>query len=133
MSSTTLKDTVKEEGKRRLKLREKQQLTLPVFSLAHTPIMTVRVLDEIHEADFVLEIPGKPDSKPLVVTVMNLDTDEKGILVVNAIMKSAFEKCVATDPQKHALTGRYFSLSARGKREDKKYLDINVVEMEPVE
>ena len=121
---TIYSETVK-EGSRVMRFREKQRLTLPVFSLAHTPIMVIKILSEPHEADFIIEVAGKKDSKPTVIECLNLDTDERGLLIVNAIMASAFLK--AQPP----LTGRYFKLTSRNIREGKKYRDIDVVELEP--
>lgn len=128
VSGSTNEKTTSQPLKERL--QEKQELTLPVISMAHTPLLVCRVLDEIHEADFVVEIPGKPDSKPFIVTVLNLDDDSKGLLILNTIMKSALEKCIALDPDHKALAGRYFKFTTKDKREDKKYLNIHVVEME---
>jgi hypothetical protein len=124
MSSTKEeKPQLVKEGKRVLKLKEKQRLTLPVFSLAHTPIMIIKALEDPHEADFVVEIEGKKDSKPTILTVLNVDTNEVGHLICNTIMLSAFQR------SGYPLTGKYFKLTGGDIREGKRYRTVDVMEM----
>lgn len=92
--------------------------------MAHTIRLVVEVLEEPKEAEFIVELPGKKDSKPTVIKVRNLDTGEIGLLIVNAIIGSALQRV------EKPLIGKYFQFSARDIREGKKYRDIDVVEME---
>lgn len=114
----------------KLSLVEHNKLTLPVLSMAHLAVVIVLILDEIHEADFIVEMPGKADSRPKVITVTNIGDDtencktgEDGILIVNSIMESALTKAGGS------LIGRMFKISSKGMREGKQYRDIDITEM----
>lgn len=59
-----------------------------------------------------------------MVLIHDIEADSQALLVVNALIASAFER--AGSP----LTGRYFKFSSRGIRDGKNYRDIDVYEME---
>lgn len=117
-------DLEKLQEKRKRKYKAVKQLTTPLWSMSHTPTLLIRAEGEPHEADFTLAIPGKPDSKPLVLGCCNLDTDEKGLLVLNALMSSALARAGGL------INGRIFEFKANGKKEGKDYLDVKVTEMD---
>lgn len=116
-------DLEKLQEKKRPKYKPVKQLTIPLWSMSHTPTLLIRAEGEPHEADFTLAIPGKPDSKPLVLGCRNLDTDETGLLVLNTLMSSALTRAGGL------LSGRIFEFKANGKKEGKDYLDVRVTEM----
>lgn len=108
-------------GKPRFKTKAK--LTTPLYSMAHLPTLTVRAESEPYEADFVLALPGKDDSKPTVMKVTNMDDGEVAVLILNSIMLSSLLRAGGS------LTGRFFKFTANGIREGKNYRDIEVEEM----
>lgn len=116
-------DLEKLQEKRRPKFKPLKQLTTPLWSMSHTPTLLIQAKGEPHEADFTLAIPGKPDSKPLVLECCNLDTDEKGLLVLNTLMSSALTRAGGL------IDGRIFEFKSLGKKDGKDYLDVRVTEM----
>lgn len=108
----------------KLKATELKRLTMPLFSMSHTPMMVCLMLGEIKEAEFIIDIPGKPDSKPQVIHCLNADDGIEGLLIVNAIMASALKR------DGKPLTGRAFKFVAHDIREGKKYRDVEVIEID---
>lgn len=106
------------------KFSRKQKLTTPLYSMAHLASLTVQATSEPYEADFVLQLPGKDDSKPTVIKVTNMDDGEDAVLILNSIMLSSLLR--AGGP----LTGRFFKFTANGIREGKNYRDIDVEELQ---
>lgn len=102
----------------------KKHLTIPLISMAHLPILTALILGEIYTEDKIKAAGKDVQVAPKVILVRNLETNEDALLVVNAIMASAFER--AGSP----LTGRIFQFRAGTIRDGKTYRDIDVTEME---
>lgn len=92
--------------------------------MAHLASLTVQATSEPYEADFVLQLPGKDDSKPTVIKVTNMDDGEDAVLILNSIMLSSLQRAGGS------LTGRFFKFTANGIREGKNYRDIDVEELQ---
>jgi hypothetical protein len=105
-------------------LKLKQRLTIPLISMAHLPILTCRIVGEPYQDDKIIAVGKDVKQAPTVVRVFNLDTNDEALLVVNALIASAFERAG------YPLTGRYFQMRAGTIREGKNYRDIDVSEME---
>lgn len=106
------------------KYKRKLKLNLPLYSMAHMDVLMVRADSEPYEADFSVAIPGKPDSKPTVMRVTNLDDGEQGLLILNSIMLSSLARANGT------LSGRYFRFVSGGVPEGKQYRRIECEELE---
>ena len=83
----------------------------------------IRADSEPYEADFSVAIPGKPDSKPTVMRVTNLDDGEQGLLILNTLMLSSLGR--ANGP----LTGRFFRFVSAGIPDGKQYRRIECEEI----
>lgn len=108
--------------KRRLKA--KRRLTVPLVSMAHTPILVCLVEGEPVTMHITTGVGKEKSADPTVVPILNLDTGEDGLLICNTIILSAFSKIEG------GVTGKYFSLRSSGIRDGKAYRDIDIVEME---
>lgn len=106
--------------------KRKLKLNLPLYSMAHLDVLMIRADSEPYEADFSVAIPGKPDSKPTVIRVTNLDDGEQGLLILNTIMLSSLGRAVGP------LTGRFFRFISGGVPEGKQYRRIECEELECV-
>lgn len=105
-------------------LKVKTELTIPLVSMAHTALLTCRVLGEPYIDEQITALGKDTNTKPTVVLICDLDDNAQKLLVCNAIILSAFRK--AGMP----ITNRIFQLRAGNIREGKNYRDIHVVEME---
>jgi hypothetical protein len=123
MSAIKLKMQPDEPSKKRT-LRPKSHLTIPLISMAHLPTLTCKVLGEPYIDQKITALGKDTKTAPTVILVLNLDTNQEALLVVNTLIASAFER--AGSP----LTGRYFQFLAKGIRDGKNYRDIDVTEME---
>lgn len=105
-------------------LKVKRNLTIPLISMAHRPELTCVMMSEPFQ-DAMIQAVGK-DAKipPTLILVFNLDEQAEALLVVNALMASAFQR--AGGP----LTGRFFHFQAGEIRAGKNYRDITVTELE---
>jgi hypothetical protein len=83
-----------------------------------------RILGEPYQDEKITAAGKDQMMTPTVVKVLNLDTQSEALLVVNAIIASAFARAIPP------LTGRYFQFKSSGIRDGKKYRDIDVCEME---
>jgi hypothetical protein len=92
--------------------------------MAHLPLLMCKILGEPYQDEKITAAGKDQMLAPVVVRVLNLDTSEEALLVVNAIIASAFTRAVPP------LTGRYFQFRSSGIRDGKKYRDIDVCEME---
>lgn len=86
--------------------------------------LTCQVLSAPYTAEDITGMGAETNTKPTVCRVLNLDTDEQGLLVVNAIIASAFAKVEG------GILNKYFQLRGGDIREGKKYRDITVTLME---
>lgn len=115
--------TTQESGLKR-KFRPVKRLTLPLFSMAHLKILTCEVLEGFYEAEISTGLGKEATAKPYVCKVCNLDTDEQGLLIANAIIRSAFEGVEG------GYVGKVFQLRSGEIRDGKKYRDIDIVLMQ---
>jgi len=106
------------------KLKVKKHLTIPLISMAHTPLLVARMLGEPYTDTHIITLGKDQDKPPLVILVYNFDNDREEILVINSLIASAFQR--AEPP----LKGRIFRFESRGIRDGKNYRDIDVSEME---
>lgn len=104
--------------------RPAKKLTIPLFSLSHTPIMLIEVLGEMYEAEMSIGEASDKAGKPTVCLVLNLDTDSEGLLICNEIVKSSFIKVEG------GYVNKVFRLEAGSIREGKRYRDIDITLME---
>jgi hypothetical protein len=102
----------------------KKHLTIPLISMAHLPTLTCQILSEPYTDDKITALGKDTTTAPVVVLVRNLDTDQEALLVVNALIASAFQRAGGS------LIGRYFQFIAGTVREGKNYRDIDVTEMQ---
>lgn len=112
------------EVKAKRKFKAAQRLTIPLFSLSHTPLMLVEVKAEMYEADMSIGEVSEKAGKPTVCLVLNLDTEMEGLLICNEIVKSTFMRVP------DGYVGKVFRLEAGQIRDGKKYRDIDIVLME---
>lgn len=105
-------------------LKAKRRLTVPLVSMAHTPILVCLVKGEPVTMHITTGVGKEKSADPTVVPIVNLDTGEDGLLICNTIILSAFSKIEG------GVTGKYFSLRSSGIRDGKAYRDIDIVEME---
>ena len=110
------------KGKRTLVA--KQHLTIPLLSMAHLPTLTCKILSEPYRDEKITALGKDTKIAPTVILVYDLDAEKEGLLVVNAIIASAFERAGGS------LTGRYFNFTAGTIREGKNYRDIDVTELQ---
>ena len=105
-------------------IRVKQQLTLPLISMAHRDILLCQVLSEPSPADF--ELGPSNEKPPMLCRVLDYDIPGEALLICNALVISAFDRAQGK------LTGRYFKLVSGEMKEGKqfKYRDIRIDEME---
>lgn len=106
------------------KLVAKQQLTIPLISMAHLPLLLCEALSEPYQDEQIAVMGTDNKSIPTVIKIRDLDDNEVKLLVVNTIIASAFQRAIPP------LTGRFFLLKGGTIREGKRYRDINVTEME---
>jgi hypothetical protein len=74
-----------------------------------------------------LPVSGKQDTdiETTMIDCINQDNGEECMLICNAIIESAFERC--TPP----LKGRFFELQIGDIRAGKRYRDVDIYELEP--
>lgn len=106
------------------KFKASQRLTIPLISVAHTPLLMVEILGEMYEADMDLGSSAEKAGKPTLCRVFNLDTESDGLLICNEIIRSSFLKVEPT------YVRRVFQIKAGDIRPDKRYRDIDVTLME---
>jgi hypothetical protein len=82
------------------------------------------VLEGFYIGDITTGMGKEADNKPTLVKVLNLDTNEIGLLIANSIIKSTFEAVEG------GYVGKVFQLRAGDIRDGKKYRDIDIVLME---
>lgn len=113
-----------QQSKAKRKFRAKQRLTLPLLSIAHTPIMMVQVIEAMYLADITVGVGKEAEQKPTVCKVLSLDTETEGLLICNKIIQSALEKVEG------GYVGKVFSLRGQDIRDGKRYRDVDIVLME---
>lgn len=105
-------------------LKVKQQLTIPLISMAHRAILHARILGPLYVDEAIQTLGKDQQNRPTVVKIHDLDEDKDALLVVNAIIASAFKRCEGD------IVGRLFRFTGGEIREGKAYRDIQVAEME---
>lgn len=105
------------------KYRRKARLTLPIFSLVHTPVLQIEVTGAMH-GEVMPGLTGSEDREVIVMPVLKLDTGEEGMLIVPAMVQSALKK-TGVD-----YVGKKYELVAGEKSPDKNYRPVDVYELE---
>lgn len=82
-------------------------------------------MEEPHQDDNIKALGKDTGVVPTVCLVHDLDSRLDCLLVVNAIIASAFQR------SGYPVTGKFFKFVAGTIREGKAYRDIDVTEMEP--
>lgn len=106
------------------KLKPSRKLSLPLFSIGHSLILTVKIIASMFEGDMSLGDFGDVESKPTLCHVLNCDTGQEGFLICNAVIKSTLEKLEG------GYVGRYFQFRDGGKAEGKRYRTVDITLME---
>lgn len=106
------------------KFKAPKRLTLPLFSIAHTKILMLEFLSEFYEGDMEIGATGDKASKPTLAKVLNLDTNEQGLLIANSIIVSTLEQVAG------GYLNKCFRIQDAGTREGKRYRDILIDLME---
>lgn len=102
----------------------KKLLTRPLVAMAHKRELLFECTSEMYE--HTLPTAGRTD-KPSAATLIDgidLETGEEVSLILNTVMKSAFERA------KPPLSGRAFGLRAGEAKADKRYRIVDVIEVE---
>lgn len=108
----------------RPKLKQSRNLSLPLFSIAHSGIITCRVIGPMFEGDMDLG-DRSYDSKPTLCPIINFDEDGKeGWLICNAVIKSTLEKIDG------GYIDKIFQFRDGGPKEGKKYRTVDISLME---
>lgn len=106
------------------KLKLARSLSLPLFSIGHTPLITAKILAPIFTGDMSLGDFGEAESKPELCHIINYETSQEGFLICNAVIKSTLEKVDG------GYVGKYFQFRDGGKREGKRYRTVEISLME---
>ena len=106
------------------KLKTKKVLTIPLISMAHTPLLVAEMLGEPYQDPKIIALGKDTKIAPTVIHVRNMDDQSEALLVVNTLIASAFERAGGE------LKGRIFQFRSQGIRDGKNYRDIHVTEME---
>jgi len=108
----------------RPKLKLARKLSLPLFSIGHTPLITAQILGDMFMGDMSLGDFGEAESKPYLCHIMNLEDMQEGFLICNAVIKSTLEKLEG------GYVGRYFQFRDLGKADGKRYRTVDIALME---
>lgn len=97
---------------------------MPLFSVAHSLLITARIEALMFEGDMSLGDFGDAESKPTLVHITNMDDGVQGFLICNAVIKSTLEKLEG------GYVGKYFQFRDGGKAEGKRYRTVDIALME---
>lgn len=103
-------------------LKVKNQLTTPIISMAHVEELYCECLGEVTQKRIGGFGKG-PNGEVDMVEVLNLETSQRGQLVVSAVLKSVFE-------QSKPVTGKRFLIKQGVKIEGKRYRPLDVYELD---
>jgi len=125
----------------------KTRLTHAVVSIARRGTMAVQIRSEMYERE--MPIIGKASQSNLTTLIdcFDLESGEEVTLICNALIKSALIRAMGEVKQRstadqldgvyptpqytHPLIGRYFAMRSGTIRDDKRYRDVDVVELQP--
>mgnify|MGYP000255302535 CR=1 FL=1 len=104
------------------KPKQYHRLTLPLFSLAHTPEMEIEVRGKFRRAS----MPGLAKNDDGMVTLLpciDLSSGEEGLLLAYTVVQSAIER--STDDY----VGHQYKIVRGDKKPGKAYYDVEVFEV----
>lgn len=100
----------------------KQQVTVDLFSLVHTPHLFIEVTGRM----YMLKAPGlakSEDGTIPVLPVINLETGEAGALILPTMLVRVFDEA-------GAIEGKKYELQDRGVLDGKDYRAVRVWEID---
>lgn len=107
--------------------RVKRNVILPTLSPQVNQPLILRIDDEIRTSTYVDPDPKKAKEKPAdICSVTDMQTGVQSILLVPAVMKSAFDR----DYSDGSYVGKVFGVQKLPKRPGKRYFDVQLVELE---
>ncbi len=106
-----------------MEYKRKKQLTTSLISMNHVERAVVKVIGYSEEMK-VESLVSKDGTYPMVYRVINLETGEESKILAGTVMRGVFED------YKDELLGKCFEINAMPKMEGKKYLPLQIWEID---